>query len=493
MKAVMRALVLAFFSIMLSPLVCLAHVGSPDVFFEGNAGPYRLLVTVRTPGMIPGIAEIEVNSLDGNVNGIDIVPLRIVGEGSTNAPPPDHMERSPTDSNRFTGRLWLMESGSWQVRMEVSGGQGKAEIAVPIAAAARSTLQMQKGLSALLLGLMAVLAVALVSILGAAVRASQVEPGVAPSRAQRRRGRVAMAVTAAAIVLSLLLGNWWWNAVATARKDSMLYKQPPLEASLANENKLVLKMGFSTWHDRRKRLLLDKIIPDHGHLMHAFLLRLPEMDHFYHLHPDRTGEDVFSERLPSIAKGDYQVFTDVVRESGFADTMTAQITLPEVAGQAPSGDDSATSATPIASAEQKTTAALEDGGAAEWALGGQPIRTQTAVLLRFRILDEGGKPATNLEPYMGMAGHLVIVKKDLSVFAHVHPSGSVPMAAILLLQNNGANSEAMGSMAGMPETALPPEVTFPYGFPQPGQYRLFVQVKHAGRVETAVFDTNVTP
>ena len=26
-----------------------AHIGSPDVFFEGSAGPYRLFVTIRPP------------------------------------------------------------------------------------------------------------------------------------------------------------------------------------------------------------------------------------------------------------------------------------------------------------------------------------------------------------------------------------------------------------------------------------------------------------
>ena len=489
-----RALLLSLLSMILLPLACLAHVGSPDVFYEGIAGPYRLFVTVRTPAMIPGIAEIEVTSLDGNVSGIDIVPLRIVGEGSTNAPPPDHMERSSTGASLFTGRLWLMASGSYQVRMEVSGTGGKAGLAVPIAAAARSTLPMQRVLGGLLLVLTIVLALALVAILGAAVRESQVEPGVAPSQAQLRRGRIAMSVTAVVIAAMLFFGNWWWNAAAGERKDLMLYKQPPVEASLSNGNTLVLKMGFSAWHDRRKDMLLDKIIPDHGHLMHAFLLRMPEMDRFYHLHPDRAAEDTFTEKLPSVSQGDYQIFADVVREAGFADTMTARIKLPEVSGPALSGDDSETSPAPITVAEQKNTAALKDGGMAEWVQGGHPIRAQTAMLLRFRILNDRGAPATDLEPYMGMAGHLVIVKADLSVFAHVHPSGSVPMAAIQLLQRNEANpNEAMSSMPEMAQGALSSEVTFPYGFPQPGQYRLLVQVRRVGKVETAVFDTNVVP
>ena len=44
-----------------------AHVGSPDVFYEGMAGPYRLLVTIRPPIVIPGVAEIEIRAADGDV------------------------------------------------------------------------------------------------------------------------------------------------------------------------------------------------------------------------------------------------------------------------------------------------------------------------------------------------------------------------------------------------------------------------------------------
>jgi hypothetical protein len=51
----------------------------------------------------------------------------------------------------------------------------------------------------------------------------------------------------------------------------------------------------------------------------------------------------------------------------------------------------------------------------------------------------------------------------------------------------------MENMSGMqmPGSALPNEVSFPYGFPAPGRYRIFVQMKHGSVIETGVFDTIV--
>jgi hypothetical protein len=274
----------------------------------------------------------------------------------------------------------------------------------------------------------------------------------------------------------------------------MMYKAPPVEASLQNTNTLVLKMGFSSWHDRRKDMLLDKIIPDHGHLMHLFLIGLPDLDRFYHLHPDQTTANTFAERLPAVAAGNYALFADIVRESGFPDTMTARITLPDVPGNSPTGDDSATTVASLPDTKGPATVlTLPDHSRWEWILDGQAIHAREPVILRFRIFDKDGRPASDLEPYMGMAGHLIIVKRDLAVFAHVHPSGSMPMAALMLLEKQKSSSSAMTVMPGMHETALPPEVTFPYGFPEPGDYRLFVQTKRGGQVQTVVFDARVGP
>src|SRR5271154_1653035 len=160
-----------------------AHVGSSDVFFEGDAGPYHLYVTVRVPQVIPGIAEIEVRSASNDVEKIQIVPMRLSGAGSDFPPTPDVAERSKHDPQFFTGSLWLMESGALKVRVSVEGSKGKGELAVPGPALAQRTLPMERSLGGILFGLMVFLAVGLVFIAGAAAREGNLEPGETPSPA----------------------------------------------------------------------------------------------------------------------------------------------------------------------------------------------------------------------------------------------------------------------------------------------------------------------
>lgn len=40
-------------------------------------------------------------------------------------------------------------------------------------------------------------------------------------------------------------------------------------------------------------------------------------------------------------------------------------------------------------------------------------------------------------------------------------------------------------------SSLPALVSFPYGFPEAGDYRIFVQVRRGGRIDTGVFDAHV--
>ena len=87
---------------------------------------------------------------------------------------------------------------------------------------------------------------------------------------------------------------------------------------------------------------------------------------------------------------------------------------------------------------------------------------------------------------MGMLGHAALVRSGRSVFAHVHPSGSVPMAALALTQPENPHAGHMMIAEGSPA-----EVAFPYGSPKPGDYRIYVQMKRGGAILTGVFDARV--
>jgi len=222
------------------------------------------------------------------------------------------------------------------------------------------------------------------------------------------------------------------------------------------------------------------------------------MDRMWHLHPERDGSE-FVDDLPDMPAGHYEVFADIVDKAGFPWTLVGQVDLPQVTGKALAGDDSTWSGAPLlADAKDSTIAPLADGGSLVWDKPSGPIGANTALDLKFKVMDKDGKPAKDVEPYMGMAGHAEIVSSDSSVFAHIHPAGSVSMAALELANSGGAAAAASaeGTVSGgmamsMVRGAREPEVSFPYGFPKAGQYRIFVQIKRAGQVETGVFDAQV--
>jgi len=473
-----------------------AHIGSPDVFLQGSAGPYPVFVTIRPPTVIPGVAEIEVRCSSPAIREIRVTPTPLTGTGAKFAPTPDLLKRASDDPQFFTGSLWMMAPGSWEVHVRAEGQQGRGELAVPLPAIATRTKPMQAALGAFLFVMMIVLAAGLVSIVGAGSREGQLAPGAAPDRGRRLRARILMGATAALVCLILWGGGHWWTAEAKSYAEN-LYKPIAMSATVEGHDQLVLRLKDPEWALPRET---DDFLPDHGHLMHLYVFREPDFDHVWHLHPElqSTGDiapvssrvdpvagvkvrmaassAVFIENLPPMPAGKYQLYGDVVHSSGFPDTLVASFTL-----------DRAIAGTPLQGDDSGGVPGQPAGGAhIIWDHDASPIHAGRADGFKFRLVDPDGQPVSDTELYMGMLGHAAFVKDDGTVFAHVHPSGSVPMAALEL-----ANPQPMDHAAMHMDSALPPEVVFPYGFPTPGDYRVVVQMKHSGVVETGVFQAKV--
>ena len=102
---------------------------------------------------------------------------------------------------------------------------------------------------------------------------------------------------------------------------------------------------------------------------------------------------------------------------------------------------------------------------------------------------------------MGMAGHAMVMRDDGSVFVHLHPMGTISMAAQQRLLRREAGDTALHGEAQPDDTSAhaghlqpasyPGTVGFPFAFPKPGRYRVWVQVRLAGQVRTAAFDASV--
>jgi hypothetical protein len=450
------------------------------------------------PTVIPGVATVEVRSSGANVSSIHITPLPITGEAAKHPPASDPMARSSADPAFFTGSVWMMASGSWEVRFEIAGEAGKQTSSVPVPAVALSTLKMQRGLG-ITLGVLGLFLVAsMAGIVAAAVRDARLEPGAIPSPSRKRRA--AMATVGSLVFMTLLVwgGATWWNAEA-ASYSLDVYRPLKVDPVLSGN---VLDLNVLAFHpdsERRGRSNND-FLPDHGHLMHLYAIREPEMDAVFHLHPELAGAGDFRISLPAMPPGDYALYGDVVHASGFPETLVSRIVVPaNMPGGPPGRDDAAAYPQALSRGKLGDSYKLPDGYVMVWDRPSE-VTANTAYTFRFRLLDASGKPATDMQPYMGMAGHAAFVKTDGTVFAHTHPEGSAAMAALMLANGGAGESTAHPGMSMDGSIAMDMSqhaesmshvVEFPYGFPSSGRYRIFVQMKHGATVETGAFDVLV--
>ena len=188
----------------------------------------------------------------------------------------------------------------------------------------------------------------------------------------------------------------------------------------------------------------------HERPVHVFIVGR-SLDFFAHVHPEELPGGVF-EVKHAIPSGEYMVVADFLPRGGSPQTLQRAIVTRGASGGGKVPHLPANILTQTARGV-RATLTVDDVVAGK---NGH---------LTFAVADTSGRPVTDLEPYLGAPAHLFIASADLTETTHAHPEVTA----------------AAGS-----------QLEFDVTFPQPGGYRLWLQVQRQGEVITLPFTLIVT-
>jgi Cu+-exporting ATPase len=204
----------------------------------------------------------------------------------------------------------------------------------------------------------------------------------------------------------------------------------------------------------------DDLVKTHQVWMHMILTR-DDLGTFAHLHPEPTGRDgIFTVEAVLPTAGTYAVHTEFRQQGQMTDVLAEHEVT--VDGDAPA---------PVKVPATDVREQVVDGVRIE--LEGDAHVDETSDLA-FRFTDAAtGSPVEDLQPYLGAAGHVVVISADGSSFGHRHAE---------------TEDDKGRPVLAMPGTEFGPELGMHVRFEDPGAYRLFAQFRLAdGTVVTAPF------
>ena len=180
----------------------------------------------------------------------------------------------------------------------------------------------------------------------------------------------------------------------------------------------------------------------HERKLHLIVLSRNLID-YYHLHPVMDADGLWQVVVPPLTAGSYRVYADFKPHDGDQITLASDVAVPGT----------------VAPTSIPTASSTVDVGGYSVSLSGHPAMGEST--LTFEVSRHGTAIVT--EPYLGAAGHLVVIRAGDLGYVHVHPV----------------------------ETAQPGPVSFAAPFPTPGKYRLFFDFSYEGSVRTASFTVDV--
>ena len=193
---------------------------------------------------------------------------------------------------------------------------------------------------------------------------------------------------------------------------------------------------------------------EHEKRMHLIVARR-DLTGFQHLHPKQTSDGTWTTGVTLGDAGSYRLFADFVRR-GENYTLASDLRVDGNADLQP--------------LPRPAPTAVSDGGY-DVRLDAGRARPGEEADLRFTIGKAG--ETVHTEPYLGAGGHLVALREGDLAFLHVHPT------------EDGHGGEEK-------KDEHDDSVGFAATFPTQGRYRLFLQFKHEGRIQTVAFTQEVS-
>ncbi len=199
-------------------------------------------------------------------------------------------------------------------------------------------------------------------------------------------------------------------------------------------------------------------------IMHFIIIR-KDLQYFQHIHPEfdkTTGE--FSIAVTFAADGEYRMFADFMPSTSRMEMESDSERLPvTVYKDVNVGNLENYKLKPLGSTDHTKTF---NGYTITIIPSSEPLLSQKDFGFTFEIKKDG-KLVTNLEKYLGALGHTVVIREGDLQFIHAHPT-----------QN--------------PDAQQIGKVTFMITFPKAGNYKLFSQFQHEGKIITSDFLVNVS-
>ena len=209
-----------------------------------------------------------------------------------------------------------------------------------------------------------------------------------------------------------------------------------------------------------------------------------DLAEFYHIHPEQSADGSYRVEHTFPNGGEYKLYADFTPKE--ATQVVEQVDL-KVGG----AERAAVPLLPDAKFEKTV-----DGLRVVMKPDGE-IKAANELMLNFAAFDgASGKPATDLQNYLGELAHFVIISEDMKDFVHAHPmskgehdeSGKMKMDG--KTDDHNADGHKHSTMEGEVTKPSASEVAAHTAFPRAGLYKVWAQFQRGGKVITVPFVVN---